>query len=117
MRLQVCQWQWDQGVRETGILVRAENPFDGGVGTWDIAYLTEDSLVNWLESRGPVDPWVRSLVLTLVPRAEELMTKQEIEELRAWLASPDAMDYAILSPAHAVYVMKLERDLKRAEGQ
>lgn len=44
----------------TGIYVRAK--LNDKFGTYDIAQLTKDSLLEWLTSRGGFNPWAEDVV-------------------------------------------------------
>lgn len=52
-------------LRETGIYVRARDA-KGKWGSHDLVWLSRDSVLQWLKSRGGDNPWAEQTVLALL---------------------------------------------------
>lgn len=63
----------------TGIYIRTEDPNTSRVKTGDIYYLTSDSLLSWLKSRGGDNQWAEDVVGILMGHGH-LHGPEEIEK-------------------------------------
>jgi hypothetical protein len=67
MELKVSEerWKFFDTLCPTGIFVRAMLPNDSWQSV-DISYLTAESVLEWLRSRGGKNEWAENVVLTML---------------------------------------------------